>query len=111
MPPIAGRGDFWQPSKAGCAASRLSPLLTFLDTAFQRNDCNAKAPVTCDAILGHRLVVQLSEAYKKRNPEEMNSEIVECARQYLVPDRVSKISELMDALPLPPVRNAKKSVR
>lgn len=42
--------------KAGCAATGVSPLLTPREMAHQLSDCKAKALVTLDAILEHRLV-------------------------------------------------------
>ncbi|MDQ1239880.1 MAG: AMP-dependent synthetase [Thermodesulfobacteriota bacterium] len=41
---------------AGCVASGMSPLLTPPEIVYQLNDCRAKALVTLDAILEHRLV-------------------------------------------------------
>ena len=43
-------------SKAGCAASGISPLSTPSEMLYQLNDCNCKALVTLDAIFEHRLL-------------------------------------------------------
>ncbi len=43
-------------SKAGCAASGLSPLSAPGEMVYQLNDCKAKALVTLDAIFEHRFV-------------------------------------------------------
>jgi acyl-CoA synthetase (AMP-forming)/AMP-acid ligase II len=43
-------------TKAGCAASGISPLLTPSELAYQLNDSKARALVTFDAIFEHRLL-------------------------------------------------------
>lgn len=48
-------------SKAGCAASGMSPLLTSREIQYQLNDCKAKALITLDAIFEHRLAAVADE--------------------------------------------------
>jgi len=48
-------------SKAGCAASGISPLFTPSEMLYQLSDCKARALVTLDAIFEHRLVSMAEE--------------------------------------------------